>query len=226
MKTWYVYRHIRIDNNEPFYIGIGCKDNYARAFEIHPDKRNIIWNRIYNKSDIQIEIIIEGLTKEQAAIKEQEFIKLYGRIDLGMGTLCNMTDGGDGIWNCKRTEETRQKLKTQKLGDKNHRYGTIQSEEVKIKRGIYNKGRIRSNEVKRKQSLSSIYSGQAISTEVINQKTGESLGVYHSMSEACRSVGLDPKKYSSKASMVARNLRKQCMGYIFEYKNNKTNGRI
>jgi hypothetical protein len=28
----YVYRHIRLDKNEPFYIGVGSDSNYSRAF--------------------------------------------------------------------------------------------------------------------------------------------------------------------------------------------------
>ena len=39
------------------------------------------------------------MTKTQASEKEQEFIKLYGRKDLNLGTLCNYTNGGDGIAN-------------------------------------------------------------------------------------------------------------------------------
>jgi hypothetical protein len=27
----YVYRHIRLDKNEPFYIGIGSDSSFARA---------------------------------------------------------------------------------------------------------------------------------------------------------------------------------------------------
>jgi hypothetical protein len=40
----YVYRHIRLDKNEPFYIGIG-KDDYSsfkRAYHTG-NKRNKIW---------------------------------------------------------------------------------------------------------------------------------------------------------------------------------------
>lgn len=217
MNTWYIYRHIRLDKNEPFYIGIGNKKDYARAYESSISKRNSIWIKIYNKTSIDIEILIEGLSKEEASIKEQEFISLYGRKDLGTGTLCNLTDGGDGIWNCVRSKETKEKLRQKKLGSNNHRYGTIQSEETKIKRGIYIKGRVCSKEKKHKQSLSSIESGQAVSTEVFDYITKTSLGIYHSMSEACRSVGLDPIKDSGKASMVARGLRNQCKGYIFKY---------
>ena len=62
-NNWYVYRHIRLDKNEPFYIGIGNKKNYARAYQTNPDRRNEIWCKIFNKTDIEIEIILEDLTK-------------------------------------------------------------------------------------------------------------------------------------------------------------------
>lgn len=226
MNNWYIYRHIRLDKNEPFYIGIGNKKDYARAYESHVSKRNSMWIKIYNKTSIEVDIILEGLTKEEASIKEKEFIKMYGRKDLNSGTLCNLTDGGDGIWNCLRSEETRKKLREKSEGSKNHRFGTKQSEETKIKRGIYTKGRVSTDEKKRKQSISSVDSGQAKITEVFDKKTGKSVGIYHSMSEACRAVGLIPSKYSGKASMVARGLRNQCKGYIFKYITSITNGSI
>lgn len=106
------------------------------------------------------------MSKIEAHNKKKEFIQLYGRKDINTGCLCNLTDGGDGIWNCKRSAETRQKLSDQKCGSKNHQYG-------------------------KKQSLS----------------------------EACRAVNLDCRKYSGKASLVARGLRNHCKGYIFKYLN-------
>ena len=41
----YVYRHIRVDKNEPFYIGIGKDDGYEfkRAYYKSIEKRNKIW---------------------------------------------------------------------------------------------------------------------------------------------------------------------------------------
>jgi hypothetical protein len=216
-NCWYVYRHIRLDKNEPFYIGIGNKKNYARAYQIKLDRRNNIWGKIYLKTDIRVEIVLDGLTKSQASEKEKELINLYGRIDLMTGSLCNMTDGGDGIWNCIRSEETKQKLRDQKIGEKNPQFGKKQSEETKLKRNNSLKGQTRSDEVKRKQSLSSIKSGQAKKTMVINYETKEILGVYHSISEACRTLGLDPKNDGSKAIMVANGKRKQVKGYSFTY---------
>jgi stress response protein SCP2 len=87
-----VYRHIRLDKNEPFYIGIGRDE--ARAFS--KKGRNRHWRFITTKSNYEIDILFEDLSWEQACEKEREFIALYGRKDLSKGTLVNMTDGGDG----------------------------------------------------------------------------------------------------------------------------------
>jgi hypothetical protein len=75
----YVYRHIRLDKNEPFYIGIGKIPNYKRAYL--KSIRNVIWKQIANKTSYEIEILCDDLSWEDAMIKEQEFIALYGRID-------------------------------------------------------------------------------------------------------------------------------------------------
>lgn len=216
-NNWYVYKHIRIDTNEPFYIGIGNKKNYARAYQNTPDRRNPFWCKIFNKTDILIEIVYDSLNKMQASEKEQELIKFYGRKNLNKGSLCNLTDGGDGIWNCKRSDETKNKIRLSKLGDKNPMFGKPQSKETLLKRSKSSIGKTRTNDTKIKQSLSTILSGQAKTTIVYNYVTKEKIGIYHSLSEACRQLGLDPKTDGSKAVMVANNKRNQVKGYIFEY---------
>ena len=70
-----VYRHIRLDKNQPFYIGIG---NEKGAYSKHG--RSNFWKRIVEKTDYEVEILFENLTSEQAKEKEIEFIKLYGRV--------------------------------------------------------------------------------------------------------------------------------------------------
>jgi hypothetical protein len=94
----YVYRHIRLDKNEPFYIGIGSDTNgkFIRANSLTKG-RNILHQNILNKTEVRVDIILDDLTWEEACEKEKEFISLYGRIDLGTGCLSNMTLGGDGI---------------------------------------------------------------------------------------------------------------------------------
>lgn len=146
----YIYRHIRLDTNEIFYIGLGGFDKtekegtYKRAF--NKRRRNKIWNNIVSKTDYEVEIMLDDLTLEQAQEKEKEFIKLYGRKDLGLGTLANMTDGGDGAiglipWNKnikgykgkKHTDETK-KLISEKNKGKKH------TDETKLKFSESHKG--------------------------------------------------------------------------------------
>lgn len=111
----YVYRHIRLDKNEPFYIGIGSDMTNKRASE--RARRSELWKKIVAKSDYEIEILFDDITYDEAKLKEIEFIKLYGRIDLNNGTLANLTDGGDGTIN--PSQESRLKMSQIHKGRKN-----------------------------------------------------------------------------------------------------------
>jgi hypothetical protein len=104
----YVYEHIRLDKNTPFYIGIGSDNMYKRANE--KTRRNNLWKNIVNKTNYKVNILYDSITFQEAKIKEIELIKKYGRIDIGNGILTNMTDGGDGTLNKIYTEEYRNKL--------------------------------------------------------------------------------------------------------------------
>lgn len=108
----YVYRHIRLDKDEPFYIGIGIDDKgeHKRAYDFYNGRRSIVWRRIFNKTSIEVDIMADGITPEQAKKKEIEFIALYGRRDIGTGTLTNKTNGGDFLAGLVFTEEHRRKL--------------------------------------------------------------------------------------------------------------------
>ncbi len=108
----YVYKHIRLDNDEVFYIGISKDTNYKRAYSKY--FRNRHWHYLTKKHGYKVEIIFENLSIEDAIKKEIELISLYGRKDLGKGSLVNMTDGGDGQINM--SEETKQKLRTYNTG--------------------------------------------------------------------------------------------------------------
>lgn len=107
----YVYRHIRLDKNIPFYIGIGVG---YRANQKH--KRSLYWQRIVSKYGYRIEIIMDDLTWEQAVEKEKEFIKLYGRKDKKQGPLANLTDGGEGMLGFIVSEKTKNKLSADRKG--------------------------------------------------------------------------------------------------------------
>lgn len=104
MERYYLYRHIRLDTNEVFYIGIGKKYSYDYnrkdgIYERARDKcgRNRFWKSIINKTNYKIEIVQEFNSLEEAYNKEKELISFYGRRDLHIGSLCNLTSGGDGV---------------------------------------------------------------------------------------------------------------------------------
>jgi hypothetical protein len=108
----FVYRHIRLDNGNPFYIGIGKSE--ARAYSTKG--RSKFWQRIVDKCGYEVEILFDNLDYEQAKLKEQEFISLYGRANTCNGLLCNLTDGGDGSLGYKPTEEALLKISNTSKG--------------------------------------------------------------------------------------------------------------
>ena len=58
----FVYRHIRLDKNIPFYIGIGTTEK--RAYR--KDGRNPIWNNIVNLTNYRVEILFDNLSKKRS----------------------------------------------------------------------------------------------------------------------------------------------------------------
>ncbi len=71
MESYYLYRHVRLDKNQPFYVGIGLGRNFLRAFQTH--NRTDYWKKIAAKG-FEVEIIMDGLGREEAIEKEKEFI--------------------------------------------------------------------------------------------------------------------------------------------------------
>ena len=112
-----VYQHIRKDKNHTFYIGVASDKRRPRS----KSNRNTYWKNITSKSDYDIVIMIDSLTKEDARSWERYLIGLYGRKDLRSGNLVNMTDGGDGSINM--SPELKEKLRERNSGENNYFYG-------------------------------------------------------------------------------------------------------
>lgn len=145
-----VYRHIRLDKSEPFYIGIG--KSISRAYS--KKNRNLHWENIVKKTKYNVEIIFDDLSWEEACAKEKEFIKFYGRSDLNIGTLCNLTDGGDGTINIKVSDERKKQMSSNSKGNLNAFYGKNHSEETKKSLSKKAIGRKINTEIKEKISNS------------------------------------------------------------------------
>jgi len=116
-NKYYLYRHIRLDKNEVFYVGVGqktkhytsYKKEYRRAFEKNTNRTNY-WKNIINQTDYEVEIVLESNNYDFILEKEKEFIKLYGRKDLGLGVLVNLNNGGGGNKGYKLPNDKRKLL--------------------------------------------------------------------------------------------------------------------
>jgi hypothetical protein len=197
-----VYRHIRLDKNEPFYIGVAS--SYKRA--VLKNGRNVIWNRIVSKSEYVVEVLIDNISKEQALEKEIEFIQLYGRINTSNGTLCNLTDGGDGACSVKVSEDTRRKKSIKLKGIK-------LSEEHKNKISKSHIGKKLSYEHKEKLMSGCIRNHKEIveKSVIANRKRvidKTTKRIYNSATDAAYSIGIP---------------RNTLYGYLTGVNKNKTN---
>ena len=70
-REFYVYKHIRLDNNTGFYVGKG-KEN-----RIYVPKRNKHHDNICKTCDYEVVKIKENLTEEEAFALEREIIEDY-----------------------------------------------------------------------------------------------------------------------------------------------------
>jgi hypothetical protein len=188
----YVYRHIRLDKNEPFYIGIGSDDSYKRAHKTR--NRSFRWKDIAYKIPYRVDIILDDLTWVEANNKEIELISLYGRIDLGTGILTNMTDGGGGTLGYKHSTIEIEKRKKRFKGNK-YNLGSKYSEETKKLLSDIRKNKPQPNIRK--------------SIVCINNNT-----IYESVSIAAQKLNLKQGDISN----VLTNRQKSTKGYKFIYK--------
>jgi hypothetical protein len=208
----YVYRHIRKDTNQVFYIGIGTRSGLHRAKS--KSCRNKIWNSIVSKTEYEVEILFEDVSWDFAVEKEIEFIKLYGKIIDKNGTLSNLTDGGEGCAGFSHSEETKIRLSKSKKGEKNPMYGTVSpnkgkktSEEVREKIRLSNTGKFKgeknpyygkkhSDEIRKKMSdiqktISKKGEDNPMSRKIINSNNGK---VYDCIREAAEDFGFTYSK--------------------------------
>lgn len=235
----YVYRHIRLDKNEPFYIGIGADENYKRAHERSVHRRSEIWTKIARKTEFLVEILIDDVDVDTAKAKEMEFIKLYGRKNLGTGPLCNLTDGGDGLINIVFTEQHRQRLsaankgrvysleRRQRMSEQRKNNPIVYTEEIRKKLSESHKGIKPAPHLikllkERTGEKNPMYGKRNYNYmgEVAAYKDGVQVGVYEGIHKAAAALNVT----ATKISACLNNRRKTTGGYTFKRLNPPEDG--
>lgn len=164
-----VYKHIRKDNGEIFYIGIGKTKRRITS----DSGRNKYWHNIVNKVGYDWEIIKSNITWKEACIIEQELIKKYGRKDLGEGNLVNMTEGGEGFTS-NHTDMTKLIMSEKKTGKNHWIYGKHHTKESKNKISKSHLGKVVSEESKEKNKQS--HMGKKVSEKTKKKMSKSHLG--------------------------------------------------
>lgn len=99
MTSFFIYLHRRPDTGEVFYVGKGSrtpKKAYGRSHS--GENRNPMWRRIVEKCGgrFDVEVLVDFFTEADAFTMERALIQHFGRRNQGLGSLANMTDGGEG----------------------------------------------------------------------------------------------------------------------------------
>lgn len=220
-RKYHTYRYTNILNGMK-YNGQTCRNQSDRAGLKGKGYKTSsrFWEGIqqYGWENFRCEILEEGLTQEEAWLKEQEHIREdnsqwpngYNLASGGKGTLgFSHPNPHNEEWNSKISqakinhsvsEETRKKIsksKKGKMAGENHwNYGKHYSEDFKKRLSEAHKGQIAYN---RKR--------------VLQIKDGQIKAEYSSASEASRITGLSQGNISS----CCRGERKSAGGYVWKY---------
>lgn len=129
-NKYYVYEWIRLDTNEPFYVGKGCDDRWKDLTR----GNNNHFNNIVKSVPCVVNILHDNLDEETAFGLEVWYIREYRDI-IGY-ELVNILDGGEGHGLCgsangmygkKHSIETKNKIgkksKERSQGKNNPMYG-------------------------------------------------------------------------------------------------------
>ena len=217
VMSYFVYRHIRPDTNQVFYIGRGKVYTRSsptfRAFDTR--RRNAVWKRVVEKNGgiFEVEIMFWSNDRDVILQKESEFITLYGRITNG-GTLVNLTDGGDGSLGLRHTKETRERLCSVRKAE-TWRADLFRSESFKAARKLKvahlpspTLGKRYSIEARKKMSDARKGSLHSEAKVVIDNATGKQFGC---VEDAARFLGV--KKWSLYKQLSGERPNRTTMKY-------------
>ena len=130
-RVYYVYKHVRLDNNTCFYIGKG-KNGRKDIPNRNPTHDSICKNHEY-----KVVIFKDKLNEKEAFKLEEDLIRCYvfkmgygilikGYMNNNNKFLTNRTWGGEGVSGYKFSKESKQKMSENHAdvsGEKNPMYG-------------------------------------------------------------------------------------------------------
>jgi hypothetical protein len=124
----------------PFYVGVGKENrhsNVTREQQHLLDAKKLMEGKKLHKPNLHklrtiikifnqnleptIDIVARFESEKDAFVEEIRLIRYYGRADLGLGPLTNLTDGGEGGVN--PAAETRRKISARLKGKPSHLKG-------------------------------------------------------------------------------------------------------
>ena len=124
-NDFYVYHLIDPRNKIAFYVGKGrgrrlyMHEWYVKNRKIPNNNRHLYnkINKILNtKGYIIYKKVLTNLSHKLSCKKETTDIKRIGRYDLGLGPLCNLTNGGEGCYGRIISEKTKGLISAAQIG--------------------------------------------------------------------------------------------------------------
>lgn len=241
MNKFYTYCIIDPRDCQPFYVGKGTGHrmydhwkhrNAKRMTNMRLKYRLLELDKLHIKP-VYVQVLV-NVTSTEALAKEIELIASYGRLDIGTGCLCNLTEGGDGV--SEVGEETkhkwRQSYNSTPRGLPVSQYsleGELIATYPSAKRASEavssaNRSYITQCCKQKRQSAGGFlwtYTNSpaptythAYNTRVEQRtKTGELVTVHRSVSIAAEQAGTSPQAISS----ACRGKSKTCAGYVWRY---------
>lgn len=149
-NRYYVYTYFDTrpeKNNEPIYVGKGT--GKRSLFHLRSSHNQRLNAKIEKMKALGLQPLIDVLyfaTEEEAFDTEKKMIKLWGRLDLKTGTLCNFTNGGEGHAGLLRSRETTAKATATTKA-------TMATDEYKMQHSTRMKQAFSTDEYKAKRSV-------------------------------------------------------------------------
>lgn len=110
------FTYVYYDDQIPIYVGMGSRDRHLHHLKFvskgksldNPHLENKLKKLLSQNKLPKIEKVLENVSAQDAKLMEVKLIQEYGRADLGLGPLTNLTNGGDG--RCGWSKEQRSKM--------------------------------------------------------------------------------------------------------------------